>query len=382
VRRRDPGPEFAAWAAAGGPELADFATWCVLTEEYGAGFRSWPAELQNPRDPAVAAFAAAAADRIRFFCWLQWLTQRQLDEAAAGLALIQDLPIGVDPEGADAWAWQDLLAQGVTVGSPPDEFNTRGQDWGLPPFVPWRLADAGYQPFIDSIRGSISSGGGLRVDHVMGLLRLWWVPAGSDPTGGAYVRYPADDLLDIVALESHRAGALVVGEDLGTVEPGVREAMAERNILSYRLLWFEEDDPAQWPQLAMAAVTTHDLPTAAGLWTGRDLDEQRRLGLEPNEEGTAAMRDRLAADGQLADGAPADEAVSAAHELLARCPSRLLSASLNDAVADPDRPNIPGADGGRPNWSLALPALLDEVERHPLTRRIARRLARAVEGTR
>lgn len=378
VRRRDPGPEFAAWARDRGRTLAEFATWCVLSEEFGAGWRSWPTALRTPDDPAVGLFAAANADRVQFYCWLQWLMHRQLDEAARGTPLIQDLPTGVDPQGFDAWSWQDLLAAEVTVGAPPDEFNTRGQDWGLPPFIPWRLVDAGYQPFIDTVRASMATGGGLRVDHVMGLFRLWWVPAGSTPADGGFVRYPADDLLDIIALESWRAGAVVVGEDLGTVEPGVREAMAERDILSYRLLWFEDEHPAGWPTTAMAAVTTHDLPTVAGLWTGTDLAEQRDLGLEPNEAGTSQMRERLGGAGDLAEAASVLDAIGAAHDLLARAPSRLLVASLDDAVAAADRPNIPGADPDRANWSLPLPVTLGELERLPLVRRVAQALAAAV----
>ncbi len=378
VRRREPGPDFTAWVRAAGRPLQEFATWCVLSEEFGPGWRSWPEALRSPAGPAIAEFAAGHADRIEFFCWLQWLMQRQLDEAGRGIALIQDLPIGVDPGGFDAWSWQDLFARDVSVGAPPDEFNTRGQDWGLPPFVPWRLVDAGYQPFIDTVRASMSEGGGLRVDHVMGLFRLWWVPTGSEPTDGAYVRYPAEDLLDIVALESSRANALVVGEDLGTVEPGVREAMAERNILSYRLLWFEEDDPAEWPEAAMAAVTTHDLPTVAGLWTGSDLAEQHSLGMTPNEEGTAQIRTRLATRGELPDDASEEEAVEAAYRLLGRAPGRLLTVALDDVVVAADRPNIPGADGDRANWSLPLPVPMEAVERDPLARRVAATLKAAV----
>ncbi|MBA3742684.1 MAG: 4-alpha-glucanotransferase [Sporichthya sp.] len=378
VRRRDPGPDFAAWTLAGGRALQEFATWCVLSEEFGAGWHSWPNAFRNPADPAVGLFAAEHADRVQFFCWLQWLTQRQLDEAGRSARLIQDLPIGVDPQGADAWVWQDLLAADVTVGAPPDEFNTRGQDWGLPPFIPWRLVDAGYQPFIDTVRASMATGGGLRVDHVMGLFRLWWVPANSTPADGAYVRYPADDLLDIIALESWRADAVVVGEDLGTVEPGVREAMAERNILSYRLLWFEDDHPARWPASAMAAVTTHDLPTVAGLWTGTDLAEQSELGLDPNEVGTVRMRERLAGPGRLTDQASVPDAIGAAHDLLGRAPCRLLVAGLDDAVAAADRPNIPGTDPDRANWALPLPVTLRELERLPLVRQVAATLGAAV----
>src|SRR5690606_31201878 len=157
---------------------------------------------------------------------------------------------------------QDLLAPGVSVGAPPDEFNASGQDWGLPPYVPWKLRAADYEPFARTVRAGLQ-GGGLRIDHVMGLFRLWWIPPGNGPADGAYVRYPAEDLLAILALESERAGAVVVGEDLGTVEPGVRPMLADDHVLSYRLLWFEEDEPQQWPATSMAAVTTHDLPTVA-----------------------------------------------------------------------------------------------------------------------
>ena len=213
-------------------------------------------------------------DRVRFHAWLQWLLEQQFREASGDLAVLQDLPIGVDGGGADAWAWQDTLVDGATVGAPPDIFNAQGQTWGSPPFAPWRLRAANYEPFVAAIRATMAGGGGIRIDHVMGLFRLWWIPKGGSPADGAYVRYPADDLLDIVALESHRARSVVVGEDLGTVEPGVREALAEHAVLSYRLLWFEQDDPTSWPALAMGAITTHDLPTITGLWTGIDLEDQ------------------------------------------------------------------------------------------------------------
>jgi 4-alpha-glucanotransferase len=213
----------------------------------------------------------------------------------------------------------------------------------------------------------------------MGLFRLWWVPADGTAADGAYVRYPAEDLLDIVALESHRAQALVVGEDLGTVEEGVREAMAEHGVLSYRLLWFEDDDPAEWPAAAMAAVTTHDLPTVAGLWTGADLAEQREQGTGTDEElarGRAALLAKLPG---LPPGASPEDAVRRAHELLARAPSTLLSATLDDAVAEQRRPNMPGADD-RPNWSLPLPVLVEDLAGQPLVQAVARTLADGVSG--
>jgi 4-alpha-glucanotransferase len=373
ARRED--PEFLAWYA-NADDVRQFAVWSALADRCGPDWRRWPAAYARPDSPDVAAFATDQADSVRFFAWLQWLIRRQIADVTGHISLIQDLPIGVDPGGADAWMWQDLLAAGVGVGAPPDEFNTRGQDWGLPPFIPWRLAEAGYKPFVDAIRATLATGGGLRIDHVMGLFRLWWIPAGADPADGGYVRYPAADLLDIVALESHRAGAVVIGEDLGTVEPGVRETLAERNVMSYRLLWFEEEPPSVWPEKAMGAVTTHDLPTVAGLWDGSDLEHQRELGLEPNEESTGQIADRLAAMGGLEPDAPAHEAVHAAHRLLAQFPGLLLSATLDDAVAEPARPNVPGAD--RPeNWCLALPVPLEDIEGGLLARQIATLLADA-----
>lgn len=369
---RPPIGEFDEWYASQPPTLREFATWCVLCEQLGARWRSWPADLRDHDAAAVTAVSKQHADRVRFHAWLQWNTEQQLQAAAATVALVQDLPIGVDPDGFDAWAWQDVLAADTSVGAPPDEFNQLGQNWGLPPFVPHKLAAAGYQPFIDTIRSSLASGGGLRIDHVMGLLRLWWIPNGNPPAAGAYVRYPADDLLAIVALESQRARAFVVGEDLGTVEPAARHALAENQLLSYRLLWFEEDDPATWPRAALSAITTHDLPTVVGLWTGSDLAAQHALGLDPNDTSTKGIRAQLADATALDDHASADEVVVAAHELLARAPSVLLAATLDDAVAEPERPNIPGADDQRANWSLALPLALDDIEMQPLATTIAR----------
>ena len=206
-----------------------------------------PRSCAVPQGPELAGYVEQHGAVVAFHAWLQWALELQFTAATDGMTVIQDLPIGVAGGGADAWAWQDVLAEGVSVGAPPDAFNSQGQDWGSPPLVPWRLRDADYEPFIQSIRATIAGAGGLRIDHVMGLFRLWWVPSDGSAADGAYVRYPAEDLLDIVALESHRAQALVVGEDLGTVEDGVREAMAEHGVLSYRLLWFEDDDPAEWP---------------------------------------------------------------------------------------------------------------------------------------
>jgi 4-alpha-glucanotransferase len=368
------GEAFVRWREAAGPALQDWATWAAIADEHGADWHAWPEELRRPDSPGVALWAEQRGAAIAFHAWLQWALELQLTAATDGLTVIQDLPIGVAGGGADAWTWQDVLAEGASVGAPPDAFNAQGQDWGSPPLIPWRLRDADYEPFIQSIRATIAGAGGLRIDHVMGLFRLWWVPADGGAAEGAYVRYPSDDLLDIVALESARAGALVVGEDLGTVEEGVREAMAEHGVLSYRLLWFEDGEPAEWPQAAMAAVTTHDLPTVAGLWTGADAGEQVSLGTASDEEAKAG-RDALVEHlPGLADDAAAEDAVRRAHELLAKAPSLLLSATLDDAVAEQRRPNMPGTTD-RPNWSLPLPVRVEDLPGHPLLQEIARTLS-------
>ncbi|HET9949402.1 MAG TPA: 4-alpha-glucanotransferase, partial [Longimicrobiales bacterium] len=262
-----------------------------------------------------------------------------------------------------------------SIGAPPDEFNRAGQEWGLPPFVPGRLAAAGYEPFARSVRAALTAGGGVRIDHVMGLFRQFWVPAGASPEEGAYVRYPASDLLDVLALESHRAGAVVVGEDLGTVEPGVREELAARGVLGYRVLWFEPEDPETWPELSLASVTTHDLPTVAGVWTGADVEEQAALGLEPDTEGAARLRATLARRAGLGEEDDAARAVVEAYRLLARAPSRLLCAALEDASLVRHRPNLPGADAVRPNWSLALPRPIEDLESDPVVLEVAARLS-------
>lgn len=358
-----------------GSELETFATYCVLATRLGGDWRTWPAEYRTPQGAAVAEFARAHAREVGYHQWLQWLLERQLAEAAEALPLVQDLPVGVDPGGVDAWMWQDLLAKDCTVGAPPDAFNAHGQNWALPPFIPHKLRAAGYEPFIQTLRAALRRGGGLRIDHVMGLFRLFWIPEGFGPERGAYVRYPADELLAIVALESWRAGAFVVGEDLGTVEPGVRERLAAHNILSFRLLWFEEDRPARYPELAMAAISTHDLPTVAGLWNGQDLAAQRAVGLHVEEE-MGQMRRRFRSLTGLRDEASVAEAIERAYQTLATAPSLVLLATLDDALAVSERPNIPGTTSERPNWSIPLPGGLDALESSSLGRRIAAALDR------
>ncbi|MBW3649697.1 MAG: 4-alpha-glucanotransferase [Actinobacteria bacterium] len=362
-----------------GETLHRFASYCALAEVHGNDWHRWPSELRHPSSFEVRQFSADNAHRVRFHMWLQWLVDRQLQAAGSAIDLMQDLAIGVDPGGADAWIWQDVLAPGMSVGAPPDEYNTQGQDWGLPPFDPWKLRDACYEPFISTVRAGFRHAGGLRFDHVMGLFRLFWIPSGASAADGTYVSYPSQDLLDILALESHRAGAYVVGEDLGTVEEFMREELARRNVLSYRLVWFEPEPPRSFPRRALAAVTTHDLPTVAGLWTGSDLETQRDKQMVPNEESTEQLRARIQKWTGLAPEAPVTEVVQRVHELLAEAPSMIVTATLDDVLGVQERPNYPGTTGVT-NWSLALPAPLEEIEVDPRVAEVARCLHQRSPG--
>lgn len=362
---------FDAFLSEEGEDLLAYASFCVLCEERGPDWRDWPAEVRHPAATGVIRVRERCHDRVRFHAWLQWLLDEQLANAVRALPAMQDLAVGVDPRGADAWLTQDVLAEGFTVGAPPDTFNPQGQDWGLPPFDPWKLRSADYRPFIAVIRAALRHAGALRVDHVIGLFRLFWVPHGSAPAAGTYVRYPSHDLLDLLALESSRAGAPVVGEDLGTVEAGVRARLAARNVLSYRLLWFERNRPERFPRKAMAAVTTHDLPTIAGLWTGSDLQELRDLHLHPDEEAAAEVLRRLRRWTGCSVDTPIDDLIVAVHEALATAPSLILCATLDDLLAASERPNVPGTIQQRPNWSIALPGSFEELRCSPLALRVA-----------
>jgi 4-alpha-glucanotransferase len=269
-----------------------------------------------------------------------------------------------------------MLALDVSVGAPPDTFNTQGQNWGLPPFIPGRLRDAGYAPFRQTIQAVMRLGGGLRIDHVMGLFRLFWIPRNASPQG-AYVYYPADELLAILAIESHRAKAVVVGEDLGTVDPKIRTALKRRKILSYRLLWFESGPVNRFPRQALASVTTHDLFTIAGLWNGSDLAAQKKLGLKPNEEGTRKILKRLQANIHLSASAEVGDAIVKTYGMLSKAPSMLKVAAIDDALAVQERPNMPGTTNTWPNWCLGLPVPLESIRKSKLIRRISRVMAGA-----
>jgi 4-alpha-glucanotransferase len=354
--------------------LDDFALWCALAERHGVDWRRWPSALQDPHDPAVEAAGAELEPRAAFHRWLQHCCAEQLTAAqqaatASGMSVgvVHDLAVGVDPGGSDAWALQGELATGFSIGAPPDSFNQQGQDWGLPPWRPDRLAETGYAPLRDMVRAVLRVGGGLRIDHILGLFRLWWVPEGSSAAAGTYVSYDADALLGVIALEAERAGALVVGEDLGTVPREVRQMLRERAVFGSTVLWFERDEdgalvpPQDWREEAVASVTTHDLPTSAGFLTGEHVRVRAELGLlnDPAAEAANSELERaemdalLAKEGLAADGG-LEEKIVGLHELLARSPSRVLLAALGDAVGDLRQPNMPGTVDEYPNWRLPV----------------------------
>lgn len=363
--------ELDRFVAEGGAALTQYATYCVLAEAHGPDWRRWPAEHRHPASPAVSAFAETRRSRVAFHQWVQWLLDLQMRQAAAAIPLLHDLPIGFDPGGLDAWAWQDLLALEAKVGAPPDEFNRQGQDWGLPPFIPHRLRAAGYAPLRQTLRAVLRHAGGLRIDHVMGLFRLYWIPPRGTASAGAYVRYRHEEMLAVLAEESRRARTYIVGEDLGTVEPGIREALSRCGILGSRVLWFEKDPPSLWPPGTFASVSTHDLPTVAGLWSGADAAEQAALGLHRNVEAMQPIYDRLKGLVGLGRGADKPEVARKVHRLLAESGSSLIAVSLEDAIGVERRPNLPGTVNERPNWRIPLPIPLEAIEKDPLVLEVA-----------
>lgn len=369
--------QFDRYQASEGQALADWALWCALAERHGPDWRAWPARLRAPRSAAVAAERDRLAAQARFHAWLQWLADAQLAAAqraarAAGMhtGIIRDLAVGCHPGGADAWAWQDVLVTGMSVGAPPDEFNQRGQDWNQPPWHPQRLASRGYAPLAGLIGAGLRHAGGLRVDHVMGLLRLWWVPEGMRPDQGTYVRYDHQAMVGVLTGQAAGAGALAIGEDLGTVDPWIRGYLASQQVLGTSMLWFERDPdgkplpPGQWRRNCLAMVGTHDVPPVAAFVTGEQVELRSRLGLLTRsyqaeraeaERAVAAWQDALAAEGLLTAGRPSPaEFTQACYAFLARTPALLLGVSLADAVGDRRPQNMPGTTTQYPNWRIPL----------------------------
>jgi (1->4)-alpha-D-glucan 1-alpha-D-glucosylmutase len=406
---------FRGFQAAGGEALRRHALFEALQEHFHRddpaiwGWPVWPAAFRDPGSPAVASFAREHADRVEFYEYLQWQADLQLGHAGRrsfelGLAvgLYADLAVSVDRAGADAWANQALYALAASIGAPPDDFNLKGQDWGLPPLVPARLRVAAYAPFIATLRANMKHAGALRIDHVMGLARLFWVPPGGTPAAGAYVQYPFDDLVGILALESQRNRCLVIGEDLGTVPDEVRATLGAAGVLSYRLLYFERlaggdfKPPADYPKNALVAAATHDLPTLAGWWAGRDLTLRAELGLFPTPEAREAQiiarsqdrarmllaleREALLPPGATANPVSLPEMTPAfARGLalyLARSPAQVMVVQLEDVLGVPDQANLPGTVDQHPNWRRKLPLALERFPEDERFVELARALAR------
>ncbi len=412
------GAAFRAFQREGGEALAAFATFEALHEHFTAAggpfsWHAWPPALRDPNSAAVAKFARAHAGRVEFFQFLQWQADHQLGAAAAagresglGIGLYRDLAVGVNPNGAEAWADQLLVIPGAAIGAPPDVLNRAGQNWGLAPINPLALRRSGFAPVIAALRANMRHAGVLRVDHVMSLQRLYWIPSGAPATSGAYVNYPFHDLLRLVALESRRQGCAVIGEDLGTVPEGFRETMQQAKILSYRVFVFERRgdgrfiSPGDYPPLAAASAATHDLATLKGFWLGVDIAWRHRLGLYPDasaEAGEAAERSRdrhllleaLAREGLLAPerfgaflseaGKPAytPELGEAIHAYLARSRARLMLVQIEDVAGEGEQANLPGTTEAHPNWRRRLPSPLDQLLAGPEMIRIAALLGAA-----
>jgi 4-alpha-glucanotransferase len=377
---------FEQFTAHEGKGLRDFATWCALVEKLDGD--PWPDEWAAPDAPEVEALREALARRIGFYTWLQWVAdeqkataQRVARQAGMKVGIMHDLAVGVHPLGADAWANASCLARGASVGAPPDMYNQQGQDWSQPPWNPRALAKAGYAPYRDMVRTVMRSAGAIRADHILGLFRLWWIPSGFGPGEGTYVTYDHDAMVGILCLEAQRAGAIVIGEDLGTFEPWVREYLADRGILGTSILWFELDGerllaPEEYRHLTMASVGTHDMPPMAGYLAGEQVDLQERLGLlaEPVEVVRARARSErermwhvLADRGLVTANASEREVVEAMHRFLRMSNAALLGVQLVDMVGERRTQNQPGTDQEYPNWKVPLgdangqPILLDEL---------------------
>jgi len=374
-----------------------FAIFEALREKFGGGWESWPAKYRNPRSKAVAAFAKKFSRRVGFFDWLQKSARAQLDavqrrahELGMPIGLYVDLALGADRGGAEVWCDQASYSLGATAGAPPDEFNPRGQDWGLPPYSPRALRASGYRAFVGLLRANMPEGGALRMDHVMALSRLYWIPSGGAPERGGYVGYPFEDLLAVLARESRARRCLVVGEDLGTVPDELRTALNNAGVLSYRPLFFEKTadgeiaPPAAFPREALVCVSTHDLPTWRGFWAAHDLKLRQKLGMsvEPQREMAERKRDieRLKKQGL-------DASARSAHAFIARTPSKIALVQPEDVFELLEQANLPGTVDEHPNWRRKLPLALEKwsndsrvagLDSLMQERSVARRLPRRV----
>ncbi len=361
----------------------------LTAEGYPQHWRDWPEQYRTPQDPAVEQFAREHADEITYYAFCQWLIDRGLERAqsaarSAGMkiGLISDLAVGADGGGSQAWSRQDEVLAALSVGAPPDVLNRQGQSWGISAFSPWGLREHGYRAFIEMVRANLAHAGGMRIDHVMGLMRLWVMPAGAGPTEGAYLNYPFDDLLRLLSLEAWRRNAIILGEDLGTVPDGLRDKLADRGLLGMRVLFFERDQqgrftpPMHWPRSALATTTTHDLPTIHGWWKAHDIDWRIKVGQNQEDERPAQLQERERertgllrllrehvpnVEGDLHDPAVLAEACAA---FIGGTPAPLALFPVEDALCLLEQPNMPGTTDTHPNWRRRYPGdsatLLDE----------------------
>lgn len=407
---RSRNPEWTQWLESGGEALESFATFVALSEHLGrdgdgagdGNWRAWPDEYRDPRSKAVRRFRELHDDEIDFHRWLQFVIDQQLAAAAksakdAGMAigLYQDLAIGTSPNGSDLWTYPELFVNGASIGAPPDPYSATGQNWGLPPIDPRALKRQRYSYWIELIRSSLRHGRALRIDHVMGLFRQFWIPQGKSGSEGAYVRFPSEDLLGILALEATRAGALVVGEDLGTVPEDVPPAMRRWRLLSSKVLYFERGEhgsfrpSSSYDVSALATANTHDMPTLEGFWRARDVELRRKVGLiESDHDAEQARADRegekralletLTGEAVLShdvgselsrgDASPAARATlrGAVHEFLCHTPSALVGLSLDDIVGEAEPVNVPGVGHDKfPSWTRRLSMPLEELPTNP-----------------
>jgi (1->4)-alpha-D-glucan 1-alpha-D-glucosylmutase len=391
---------FLQFLADGSERLRRHALFEALQEHFHAedrtvwGWPKWPEAYRRPDAPEVKTFAHSHEERVEFYAYLQWQAALQLESAGGraeelgyGVGVYQDLAISIDRGGAESWANQDVYAVGASVGAPPDEVNLKGQNWGLPPLRPEALKAARYDPFIETLRANMRYSGALRIDHVMGLYRLYWIPPDASAAEGAYVCYPFDDLITILALESHRNECVVIGEDLGTVPDEVRHGLARARVMSYRLLFFERTSdggykrPAEYPVDALVAASTHDLATLTGFWEGHDLEVRQKLNLFPSEDlrtqyvlnralekarlVLALEHEQLVSEGAVnpVSSPMTAELTTAVHAYLAHTPSRLMVVQPEDVLGVIEQANMPGTVEEQPNWRRKLPLTLEEMDR-------------------
>ncbi|MBS1835689.1 MAG: 4-alpha-glucanotransferase [Acidobacteria bacterium] len=390
--------EFDAYRAAQGESLRLFATYCALYDAIHGEhpdvwlWQDWPEQYRDPASPAVGEFAAANATQVLFYEWLQWLIDIQLADAqkhavegcGMSIGLYHDLALAVDRSGFDAWAFRDYYIKGCRVGSPPDDFAPEGQDWSFPPPNTAKQKASGYKQFIATIRNNCQHGGALRLDHVMRLFRLFWIPDGFKAADGTYVHDNAQDLLRILALESLRNNVLVIGEDLGTITEEMRAGLHGAGILSYRLLYFERrwdgsfKQPGEYPEQALVCTTTHDLPTIAGFWTGHDIDVRRSVGLILDDASYQQQKQQRQTDkvkllealyearvleGDVDPNAPAlpDKVRTAIFDFLRATPSKLFAFTQDDLTGFPEQQNMPGTTWQYPNWRHKMPVAIEDL---------------------